>query len=240
MSDHSDQEDYDPLRDSQFFDWDAATYTVSPQVCAATDTTHPEDVVASTYQGDHQYTSGSSSSAVQYRKHDKRPDQLTRIHRTTDRTIVPSFENWSSQTPYREPGWKMDTYPKLSEEENRILGSRILVPKKDGTFYEHYNVCTGPSHDRIYPKGITRSHQGAFSRETGIDWLTQTCTSRADCMESLRGLLNAKDIAKIRNIRTEKNMGDTDKKNSGTKRVRSSMTEEEEYQEAVAKIHRDH
>ncbi|WVQ66005.1 uncharacterized protein L199_004183 [Kwoniella botswanensis] len=239
MSDHSDQEESDPSRDSQFFDWDAATYTISPEACDTIDSSY-HDEVDITYHVDHQTTSGSPSSDTKRREHDKRPDQLTRIHRTKDRTIVPSFENWSSQTPYREPGWKMDTYPKLSEEENRILGSRILVPKKDGTFYEHYNLCTGPSHDPIYPKGITRSHQGVISRETGVDWLTQTCTSRADCMESLRGLLSAAEIANIRKIRTEKNMGDTDKKNSGTKRVRSSMTEEEEYQEAVAKIQRGH
>ncbi|WWD04639.1 hypothetical protein V865_002710 [Kwoniella europaea PYCC6329] len=238
MSDHSDQEEYDPSRDSQFFDWEAATYTISPEACATNNSTNPDEV-DSTYHVDHQSTSGSPASHTQHRKHNKRPDRLTRIHRTTDRTIVPSFENWSSQTPYREPGWKMDTYPKLSDEEKRILGSRILVPKKDGTFYEHYNLCTGPSHDPMYPKGTTRSHQGVISRETGIDWLTQTCTSRADCMESLRGLLTADDIDKIRKIRTEKNMGDTDKKNSGTKR-KKRMTEEEEYQEAVAKIHRDH
>ncbi|OCF73165.1 hypothetical protein I204_06395 [Kwoniella mangroviensis CBS 8886] len=238
MSDHSDQEDYDPSRDSQFFDWDAATYTVSPQVCATTDTTNPDEV-DTTYLVDHQSTCGSLSSDTQRRKHDKRPDRLTRIHRTADRTIFPSFENWSSQLPYSEPGWRMDTYPRLSDEEKRILGSRILVPKKNDTFYELYNLCTGPSHHLLHPKGITRSHQGVISRKTGVDWLTQTCTSRADCMESLRGLLSADDIDKIRKIRTEKNIGDTDKKSSGTKR-KTRMTEEEEFQEAVAKIHRDH
>nr|XP_019045895.1 hypothetical protein I302_06286 [Kwoniella bestiolae CBS 10118]OCF24825.1 hypothetical protein I302_06286 [Kwoniella bestiolae CBS 10118] len=110
------QEKYDPLTDDTLFDWNAAS-------CDYTDTKAGQTIAGEHRDGNVtaplQTVSGRSRTNYGDRANGDEQDGSAATAMTS--TVV-STSTSTESPPHSEPGWKMETYPKLSAFTKRILG----------------------------------------------------------------------------------------------------------------------